>query len=476
MKVNLAYGQSHLTVDLPDDRATVIEPSHNPGLPDERSALIGALQKPIGARPIRELIKPTDRVCIAFTDLTRATPNERIIPWLLEHLQGVVPGRNITLLNQLGTHRPNTRAELEKMLTPKVTANYRVLNHEPENPDALVQLGTTRDGTPALLNRHLADADVRVITGFIEPHFFAGFSGGPKGIMPGCAGLKTVMSNHGAKNIGDSRAAFGMTEGNPLWEELREIALRIGPSFLLNVSLNEQKQITGVFAGDLLAAHKAGCEFVRASAMQKVKSPFEIVVTTNSGYPLDLSLYQGVKGMSAAARIVQERGMIILACECREGVPADSPLDKLLRSASSSEEILAMLATPGFVRPEQWQAQIQALIQRKATVLVHSSLPDEVIQACHLSPCRDIGAAVMEGLQQLGPQARVAVLPQGPLTIPYLGCTRIAYWGHEPPPHPTSGLPLPHWEREGVTGIELRPAAGPHWRALNLNSNRNLDL
>lgn len=421
MKVNLAYGQSHLTVDLPDDRATVIEPSHNPGLPDERSAVIGALQKPIGARPIRELIKPTDRVCIAFTDLTRATPNERIIPWLLEHLQGVVPGRNITLLNQLGTHRPNTRAELEKMLTPKVTANYRVLNHEPENPDALVQLGTTRDGTPALLNRHLAEADVRVITGFIEPHFFAGFSGGPKGIMPGCAGLKTVMSNHGAKNIGDPRAAFGITEGNPLWEELRDIALRIGPSFLLNVSLNEQKQITGVFAGDLLAAHKAGCEFVRASAMQKVKSPFEIVVTTNSGYPLDLSLYQGVKGMSAAARIVQERGTIILACECREGVPADSPLDKLLRSASSSEEILAMLATPGFVRPEQWQAQIQALIQRKATVLVYSSLPAEVIEACHLSPCRDIGAAVKERLQQFGPQARVAVLPQGPLTIPYLG-------------------------------------------------------
>ncbi|PYJ57627.1 MAG: nickel-dependent lactate racemase [Verrucomicrobia bacterium] len=421
MKVNLAYGQGQLTVDLPDDRATVIEPSHNPGLPDERSAVIGALQKPIGARPIRELIKPTDRVCIAFTDLTRATPNERIIPWLLEHLQGVVPGRNITLLNQLGTHRPNTRAELAKMLTPKVTANYRALNHEPENPDALVQLGTTRDGTPALLNRHLAEADVRIITGFIEPHFFAGFSGGPKGIMPGCAGLKTVMSNHGAKNIGDPRAAFGVTEGNPLWEELRDIALRIGPSFLLNVSLNEQKQITGVFAGDLLAAHKAGCEFVRASAMQKVKSPFEIVVTTNSGYPLDLSLYQGVKGMSAAARIIQERGTIILACECREGVPADSPLDKLLRSASSPEEILAMLATPGFVRPEQWQAQIQALIQRKATVLVYSSLPAEVIQACHLTPCGDIGAAVKERLQQLGPQARVAVLPQGPLTIPYLG-------------------------------------------------------
>jgi nickel-dependent lactate racemase len=420
MKVKLAYGQGHLTVDLPDKCTTIIEPAHNPGLPDEKAAVLAALEKPVGSRPLRELVKPSDHICILFTDITRATPNERIIPWLLEHLQGTVPRENITLLNQLGTHRPNTRAELEKMLTPQVVANYRVLNHEPENEAALVQLGTTSGGTPALINRNAVEADLRIVTGFIEPHFFAGFSGGPKGIMPGVAGLKTVMSNHGAKNIGDPRAAFGITEGNPLWEEVRDIALRVGPSFLFNVTLNEQRQITGVFAGDLLGAHKVGCEFVRHSAMQKVKSPFDIVVTTNSGYPLDLNLYQGVKGMSAAARIVQERGLIILACECREGVPAGSPLDKLLRSAASPEESLTMLATSGFVRPEQWQAQIQSLIQRKAKVLVYSSLPDEVIRACHLTPCRDISAAVQERLQELGSQARVAVLPQGPLTIPYL--------------------------------------------------------
>lgn len=419
MQVNLAYGEGHLPVDLPEERTTVIEPSHQPGLPDEKAAVLAALREPVGARPLREWIKPGDKVCVSFSDLTRATPNERIIPWLLEHLREV-PHENFTLLNQLGTHRPNTRAELERLLTPAVVANYRVLNHEPENDAALVQLGTTRDGTPALLNRHFVEADVRIVTGFIEPHFFAGFSGGPKGIMPGVAGLRTVMSNHGARNIGDPKAAFGITDGNPIWEEMRDIALRAGPSFLLNVTLNERRQITGVFAGDLLSAHKAGCEFVRRSAMQRVKAPFEVVVTTNSGYPLDLNLYQGVKGMSAAARIVQPGGLIILACECREGVPAGSPLDQLLRSAASPEEILARLATPGFARPEQWQAQIQALIQRRATVLVYSSLPDEVIRAAHLTPCRDIGSAVRERLRQLGPAARVAVLPQGPLTIPYL--------------------------------------------------------
>jgi lactate racemase len=419
MQVKLAYGQAHLTVGFPDDLTTVIEPAHNPALPDEKGAVHSALNSPIGTKPLRDWIKAGQKICIAFTDLTRATPNHRLIPWLLEYLS-FIPREQITLLNQLGTHRPNTQAELEKLLTPEIVRNYRVINHEPENPAALKQFGVTHSGTPALINKTLAEADVRIITGFIEPHFFAGFSGGPKGIMPGCAGLETVMSNHDARNIGDPRSAFGITIGNPIWEEIRDIALRIGPSFLLNVSLNEQRAITGVFAGDLIEAHRNGYEFVRRSAMQKVKAPFDVVVTTNSGYPLDLNLYQGVKGMSAAARIVQERGTIILACECSEGLPAGSPLDKLLGESNSSEEILAMLTTANHVRPEQWQAQIQALIQRRAEVLVYSSLSDEVLRKAHLKPCRDIARVVREKLNQSGPGARVAVLPQGPLTIPYL--------------------------------------------------------
>ena len=418
MKVNLAYGSGHLPIEVPDDRTTVIEPTHIDGLADEKMAVLDALQNPLGSQPLLERIPADTKICIAFTDLTRATPNDRIIPWLLEHLGE--PNDNITLLNQLGTHRPNTREELETMLTPEVVANYRVLNHEPENPEALVQVGTTADGTPALINRHIVDADLRIITGFIEPHFFAGFSGGVKGIMPGCAGLETVMSNHGAKNIGDPQATFGITEGNPLWEELRNIALKTGPSFLLNVTLNEQRDITNVFAGDIIEAHKSGCTFVKNSAMQRVEQPFDIVVTTNSGYPLDLNLYQGVKGMSAGARVLKKGGTLILAAECREGVPGGSPLDDLLRSADSIEEILTMLSTPGFVRPEQWQAQIQALVQRHAEVLVHSMLDNDTIEACHLVPCGDISAEVTKRLDQLGPDARIAVLPQGPLTIPYL--------------------------------------------------------
>ncbi len=419
MQIQLAYGEGQVAIECPDDRTTVIAPSEREGLSDERAALLKALDDPSGGQPLRELVRADTKICLLFTDITRATPNHRLIPWLLEYLD-FIPKENITLLNQLGTHRPSSRAELEKILTKTVVNEYRVLNAEPENREAHVQLGITHDDTPALINRHAVEADLRIMTGFIEPHLFAGFSGGPKAIMPGVAALETVMSNHGAEHIASPRATFGVTYGNPIWEEMLAITQRTGPKFLINVALNDHRQITNVFAGDLLEAHKTGCEFVKRSAMQPVAEPFDVVVTTNSGYPLDLNLYQGVKGMSTGARIVKEGGVLILAAECREGVPADSPLDKLLRYAQSPAEILTMLSTPGFVRPEQWQAQIQALIQSRADVRVFSSIDEETLRAAHLAPCTDISATVAAELEKRGPDARVAVLPQGPLTIPYL--------------------------------------------------------
>ena len=421
MKVSLAYGRGSLAVELPNDRTTILEPRHQRGLGNERAAIVAALDQPTGAAPLRELIGRGKTVCIVHTDITRATPNERIIPWLLSYLEEAGAKReHVTLLNALGTHKPNSRVELEQMLTPAVVARYRCLNHEPENDAAHVQFGVTSTGVPALINRHLANADVRIVTGFIEPHFFAGFSGGPKGIMPGVAALKTVMSNHGARNIADPQSTFGVTVGNPIWEEMRDIALRVGPSFLLNVALNEQREITGVFAGDLVAAHAAGTEFVRESAMLRVSEPFDLVLTSNSGYPLDQNLYQAVKGMSAAARIVKNGGTIILAAECSAGVPDGSPHDQLLRSTVDGEAILHKVAQPNFEWPEQWQAQIQALIQRSAKVYVRSSLPPETIRAAHLLPCPDIATLVREKLTEHGNGARIAVLPQGPLTIPFV--------------------------------------------------------
>jgi nickel-dependent lactate racemase len=226
-----------------------------------------------------------------------------------------------------------------------------------------------------------------------------------------------VQSNHGAHNIGDRRATFAVTEGNPIWEEMRDIALRIGPSFLVNVALNRQREITGVFAGDLIAAHRIGTEFVRASAMQKVPGLFDIVIATNSGYPLDMNVYQSGKGMRAAELIVRDGGLIIMAAECGEGMPPGSPHDRLMRSVPNGEALLAKLAEPGFSFAEQWAGQIQALIQRRAEVQLHSSLDEETVRIAHLIPCPDIEAAVRA---RMLPDSRIAVLPQGPLTIPYV--------------------------------------------------------
>lgn len=419
VNVRLAYGDGYLEVDLPCEQTTVIAPVEQAGLADERAAFRAALQSPIGSGALRDYVGGGQRVCVVFTDITRATPNERIIPWLLDYLRECgIRREQITLLNALGTHRPNTAEELCGMLTPAVVRDYLVVNHEPENPEALVRVGVTSDGAPALLNRRLVEADARIITGFIEPHFFAGFSGGPKGIMPGVAGMETIISNHGRRNIGNPNAAFGITAGNPLWEEMRDIALRAGPSFLINVTLNERRAITGIFAGGLIAAHKEGIEFVRKSAMQPVDELFDIVITTNSGYPLDQNLYQAVKGMSAAARIVKKGGAIIIAAECRAGIPDGSPFYEILSRAKDPEDILALIARETY--PEQWQSQIQALIQRKAKVFIHSGMDDEVIRRAHLQPAADIAALVGRLQAEQGRKARIAVLPQGPLTIPYL--------------------------------------------------------
>ncbi|MDX1437259.1 MAG: nickel-dependent lactate racemase, partial [Anaerolineales bacterium] len=313
MKVNLSYGREGLEVELPD-YADVILPRFIPGLPDEVRSLKEAMRSPIGAPALREMVSPGDRVVVVHTDITRATPNDRILPMVLQELEVAgVAREDITLLNGLGTHRPQTPEELRAMLGDQVYENYRCLQHDCNDDGNLVPMGQTSLGHPVRINRRYIEADVKVLTGFIEPHFFAGFSGGPKAILPSLAGVESVHTNHGLRMIAHNQARWGALEGNPIWEEMREVALMTNPSFLLNVSLNSRREITGIFAGDMLAAHAEGCRFVKDSAMAPVAAPYDIVVTTNSGYPLDQNLYQAVKGMSAASEIVEPGGAIIMA-------------------------------------------------------------------------------------------------------------------------------------------------------------------
>jgi lactate racemase len=421
MLINLAYGKTGLPLDLPDDwNVTVIEPAYIPAIPDPVNSITKALRSPDGSPPLCELVGPDDRVAIIFSDITRPTPNQLIIPAILREL-GHVSRQNITLFNATGTHRKNSETELRGMLGEELVEGYSIIQNDAYDPSTQVCLGISTYGHEIWLNRAVAECDFKILTGFIEPHFFAGFSGGGKALMPGMGGLATILGNHDARNIGNPKAAWGITRGNPIWEEVQEVAHRVGRIFLVNVTLNKEKQITGVFAGDLDKAHARGCEFARQIAMVAVPHPFDIVVTTNSGYPLDLNLYQTVKGMSAAAQVVRPGGTIIVASQCWDGIPEHGLYGRLLSEASNPGELLERICTPGFLELDQWEAQAQAIVQLKADVYVYADgLTDSQIEMSLLKPCHDIHATLQVLQARHGPRAAICVLPEGPQTIPYL--------------------------------------------------------
>ena len=303
------------------------------------------------------------------------------------------------------------------MLGDSIVDGYKCQQHDCY--DNLVSLGKTSQGHPVRINRTYLESDIKILTGFIEPHFFAGFSGGPKAVLPSLAGAESVFTNHGYDMLSHPLAVWGITKGNPIWEEMYEVALLTKPDFLLNVTLNTHHEITGVFAGDLLAAHRQGCDFVRTTAMAPFKKPYDVVITSNSGYPLDQNLYQSVKGLSAAARVVRPGGAILLIAACEDGLPNHGRYIELLQKAGSSVSLLNMIAAPGFEAQDQWQVQIQAQIQQLAEVHVFSEgLTSSQIQQALLNPCRNINKTLQELIARKG--SRVCVLPEGPQVIPYL--------------------------------------------------------
>ena len=419
MKVRLAYGRTGLEVDLPDENTTVVEPQYAEGLVDEVAALRAALRRPIGSPPLRELVKPDDTVVIVFSDITRPTPNDRMLPLLLAELAHV-PKENIILLNALGLHRHNTPDELARMLGVDVVANYRVVNHEAYDKSRLVYLGRTSFGGEAWVSGEYMKASVRILTGFVEPHLFAGFSGGAKAILPGVAGSDSVMHVHNADMIGNPKSNYGIIDGNPIFAEMREVGALAQPAFLLNVTLNKQRRITGVFAGALVPAQDAAIEFVRHTAMRPVDQPFDVVLTTNNYYPADLDLYQSVKGMKAAALVTKPGGAIVIAAGCEEGV-GHGPFGEIMKMRPTPEAILEMIYDPSFSMFDQWEAQDLCKILVKHRIYLYTDgLTKGQARAAHLIWTRDVGATVRDLLAEYGPGATLDVLPEGPQTIPYV--------------------------------------------------------
>jgi lactate racemase len=420
MRLKLDYGTSGLDVDLPDDHVTVIEPVYRPPAPDPHATLLAAMRAAIDRPPLPAIVTPGQRIAISVCDVTRPQPRRAMIEAILAELPQV-RREDVTILIATGTHRANTPVELERMLGPDILRQCRVINHDSRNAATLQYVGRTSTGVEVRLNREWLAADIRITTGFVEPHFFAGFSGGPKMVAPGLAGLDTVMTLHDARRIGHPNAIWGITDGNPIHDDVREIARMVPVDFSIDVTLNRDQQITAAFAGDILAEHHRACAYAKDTAMRAVPAPFDVVLTTNSGYPLDQNLYQAVKGMSAAAKIVKRGGTIICAAECRDGLPNHGSYGSVLASQPDPEALLAMINTPGYSAPDQWQVQIQAQIQIKAAVLVKTSgLSDADVRAAHFQPIADVAEAVRASLRRAGPAATLCVLPHGPQTIPYV--------------------------------------------------------
>ncbi|MDI9832608.1 nickel-dependent lactate racemase [Streptomyces sp. KAU_LT] len=425
MKVRLAYGRSGIDIEVDPRTATVVEPVHHAAAADQMAALRAALRDPVAGAPLRERVRPGQTVAISACDGTRPQPRHLMIPAVLDELEGVVRREDVVILVATGTHRGNDESELRAMFGDEIVDGVRIANHDARDAAQLAWIGTYGTDVPVWLNRQWWEADVRITTGFVEPHFFAGFSGGPKLVAPGLAALETVLVLHDAARIADPRATWGITHGNPVHDDVRAIAEATGVTFALDVVLNRDKDIVAAFGGDLLPMHAAATATAKRMAMRPVEAPFDVVVTTNSGFPLDQNLYQAVKGMSAAYQVVRPGGTIVCAAECRDGFPDHGSYRQVLASAPSPQALFTDIGARTETVPDQWQVQIQARIQSGSRVIMHTSfLSDEDLATAHLRQTHDITATVAEALAAAGPDARVCVLPEGPQTIPYIGRER----------------------------------------------------
>jgi nickel-dependent lactate racemase len=392
----------------------VIQPTELEGLADQAGAVLDALAHPVSGLPLAELVAGKAQVVVVFPDLTRPMPNRTLLPPLLRHLELCgIPDASITLLCATGTHRQATPQELEELVGPEIVARYTIIDHDAQSDDH-VKVGEV-DGVPVLLLRHYVEADVRIITGFVEPHFFAGFSGGPKAVCPGLAATETILEAHHPRRIADAGATFVTRRGNPVHDFVRAAVALAPPHYSIDVAINATREITAVFAGPLDAAHDAACAFVEAASVKQVAAPFDVVVSTNGGYPLDRNLYQAVKGMAAAERIVKEGGIIVMAAACMDGIPGGGAFAEVLAGARNAEDLIS--ARHG-AELDRWQAQVLGRVLQKARVWLYSDgLTDDMTRSALLHPIGDVGAAVADALAQQEGGARLAVLPEGPLTV-----------------------------------------------------------
>ncbi len=415
-EIELPCGECALTARIPTKNiACVLTRQDAKGLADERQAITQSLRSPIESPPLRDLVKPTDKVVVIATDNTRPCPDDRILPPLLAELESKVPRENITIIVALGLHPPLNKAELAQKLGEDIVAGYNVFNHDVNDT---VYIGTTSRGTPVDINRRVIEADFRISTGFIEPHFFAGFSGGRKSIAPGVFSVRSAYHNHGYRMVEHPQARAGILKGNPLHEDLVEQAQMARLNFIVNVLLNKDREITHVVAGHPFKAHEKGCQIERKIAGVKVPQRADITVTTNSGAPLDLDLYQTCKGIDTASQVTRDGGIIIVASSCSAGIGPEAFLE-LHRSVDSPKEVIRKIKREEPIGV-QWENQILARTQLKHDIYLVSSLDDSIVNDMMMTPVSTIEEGLEKAFSVLGKNAEVVVIPEGPLILPLL--------------------------------------------------------
>lgn len=419
MRVNLDYGEGTLPVEIPDDNlAEIICLAPEAPLPHPEEAVVSALRAPVAGAPLATLASGRTDACVVISDRTRPIPYQVLLPPLLAALGASgIPKEKILILVATGLHRAATPEELRLMLGAEIAASYRIESHDGRDRGSHARLGHSARGTPIAIDRRYVDADLKILTGLIEPHLMAGYSGGRKAVCPGLASIEMMRVEHGPQML-EGNIGNGILDGNPFHEDILDIARRTGTDFILNCTVNREKRLTGVFAGELEAAFMAGVRKVAADTIRAIDAPVDIAVTSGGGFPLDATLYQSIKGMIGCLNILRPGGTIILAARVSEGV-GSAEFQRLLSEMGTPELFMKRLFEPGFFVPDQWMVQHLCQVLRKSRVVVVSEGLSEGLPGRALIDRADtIELALRRALARHGAEASVAVLPEGPYVLP----------------------------------------------------------
>jgi nickel-dependent lactate racemase len=421
LTVRFPFGKSEIKMKLPLKNLRVVLPKDPPALQNENQEIRAALLKPIESDFLGEIVNSQSRVALLVSDITRPVPNRKIVPLILNELKkGSICADKITIVVATGMHRSNTEAELELILGREVLKKVKVVNHNAFDKENLIYVGETSKNTPFWVNKIVFDADVKILTGYIEPHEFAGFTGGRKSILPGVSGIATIDKNHGPEMLNHPKARIGILDGNPIHEDMVEAAKMVGVDFIVNVVLNSRKKIAKVVAGDLIKAHLMGVKFYEQYGRVKAREAADIVVAS-VGYPLDINLYQSVKSLVATEAFAKKNGVIILLAECVEGVGHHSFFECLKRSTSAEDmlENVDKMVKMGMHVAELDHCYLLARILKKCKVIVVSSSPlvKEISQNLIITT-ESPKEALNMALKWEGRSASITVLPHAPRIIP----------------------------------------------------------